>query len=196
MNPKFTSLNLVTRQQEDDVFQLISRLIRALRSPRIAIDERHTPRLHARFLINLLSRYKRKAAAAPEQHQNNNSPSAVRWPNQSTPPQWTELPEDNRNSNLYYTAHEKEVEQTGDTEFADFDFAGMEYEEDVLGALRLLAKPEYWRDMMTPGFVFFELDQHVYLTRNFDRLQWWQPARKQEIQDASYLLNVNTIPSA
>ena len=96
----------------------------------------------------------------------------MRWPNQSTPPQWTELPEDNRNSNLYYTAHEKEVEQTGDTEFADFDFAGMEYEEDVLGALRLLAKPEYWRDMMTPGFVFFELDQHVYLTRNFDRLQW------------------------
>jgi hypothetical protein len=44
------------------VFDLIERLIQTLSSPEIAIDARHTPKLYARFLAGLLSRYHRNDA--------------------------------------------------------------------------------------------------------------------------------------
>jgi len=38
---------------------LIARAIHILSSPHIAVDDRHTPKLHARFLARLLSRHRR-----------------------------------------------------------------------------------------------------------------------------------------
>lgn len=52
----------MTKDQENDVFNLIGRLIQTLSSPKIAIDERHTPKLYARFLAGLLSRHRRDGA--------------------------------------------------------------------------------------------------------------------------------------
>jgi hypothetical protein len=52
----------LTKDQENNVFDLIGRLIQTLSSPKIAIDERHTPKLYARFLAGLLSRHRRDGA--------------------------------------------------------------------------------------------------------------------------------------
>ena len=52
----------MTKGQENDIFDLIGRLIETLSSPKIAIDDRHTPKLYARFLAGLLSRHRRDGA--------------------------------------------------------------------------------------------------------------------------------------
>lgn len=50
---------LISNAQEGEIFDLIERLIHTLNSPEIAIDDRHTPKLHARFLFGLLSKHRR-----------------------------------------------------------------------------------------------------------------------------------------
>ena len=50
------------KEQENEIFDLIGRLIQTLSSPKIAIDDRHTPKLYARFLAGLLSRHRRDGA--------------------------------------------------------------------------------------------------------------------------------------
>lgn len=52
----------MTKDQENNVFDLIGRLIQTLSSPKISIDDRHTPKLYARFLAGLLSRHRRDGA--------------------------------------------------------------------------------------------------------------------------------------
>lgn len=49
----------MTKGQENDIFDLIGRLIQTLSSSKISIDDRHTPKLYARFLAGLLSRHRR-----------------------------------------------------------------------------------------------------------------------------------------
>ncbi|KAG5637475.1 hypothetical protein H0H81_004446 [Sphagnurus paluster] len=53
LRPEFASL--LSKDQENAIFELISRLINTLSSDKIAVDERHTPNLYARFLTKLLS---------------------------------------------------------------------------------------------------------------------------------------------
>ena len=43
--------------QKDDIITLVGRLIEVLQSEEVAIDERHTPKLYARFLGGLLERH-------------------------------------------------------------------------------------------------------------------------------------------
>lgn len=52
----------MAKEQENEIFDLIGRLIQTLSSPKIAIDDRHTPKLYARFLAGLLSRHRRDGA--------------------------------------------------------------------------------------------------------------------------------------
>jgi len=67
LRPDFS--NLLNKEQEAEVFDLIGRLIQTFSSPEIAIDDRHTPRLYARFLAGLLSRHRREAANAGRSYQ-------------------------------------------------------------------------------------------------------------------------------
>ncbi|KAH7920352.1 hypothetical protein BV22DRAFT_1021375 [Leucogyrophana mollusca] len=55
LRPDFAQL--LTRQMEDEIFELIGRLITCLQD--VAIDERHTPRLYARFLAGLLTKHRK-----------------------------------------------------------------------------------------------------------------------------------------
>lgn len=68
MRPEFASL--LSKEQEGDIFELIGRLIQTLSSPKIAIDDRHTPKLYARFLAGLLSRHRRDGATVGRLHPN------------------------------------------------------------------------------------------------------------------------------
>jgi hypothetical protein len=67
LRPDFS--NLLSKQQETDIFLLIGRLIQTLSSPEIAIDDRHTPRLYARFLAGLLTRHRRDGTTSQRQGQ-------------------------------------------------------------------------------------------------------------------------------
>lgn len=57
LKPEFKGL--VNKDQEGEMFDLIERLIQTFNSSEIAIDDRHTPKLHARFLSVLLSKHRR-----------------------------------------------------------------------------------------------------------------------------------------
>ncbi|KAJ8522831.1 hypothetical protein ONZ45_g676 [Pleurotus djamor] len=60
LRPEFSQL--LTKDQESEIFDLIGRLIQTLSSSDIAIDDRHTPKLYARFLAGLLSKHRRDGA--------------------------------------------------------------------------------------------------------------------------------------
>ncbi|KAJ4490612.1 putative fungal-specific transcription factor [Lentinula aciculospora] len=60
LRPEFQ--NSLLKEEENDIFNLIGRLIQTLSSPAIAIDDRHTPKLYARFLAGLLSKHRRDGA--------------------------------------------------------------------------------------------------------------------------------------
>ncbi|OBZ72956.1 Protein priB [Grifola frondosa] len=83
IRPEFAKL--ISRDRETEIFDIIGRLIEKLSSPEIAIDDRHTPKLHARFLAALLAKHRRDVAAAgrlqaqqpPPQSQNQDSHSTV-----------------------------------------------------------------------------------------------------------------------
>ncbi|KAF7311314.1 hypothetical protein MKEN_01033100 [Mycena kentingensis (nom. inval.)] len=57
LKPQFA--HIMPKEEEEQVFDLIGRLIQTLSSPEIAIDDRHTPKLYARFLAGLLSKHRR-----------------------------------------------------------------------------------------------------------------------------------------
>lgn len=184
------NMNLITKQQEGEIFELIHRLIQSLQSPEIAIDERHTPRLHARFLTGLLSRYKRDVATTgrlhtqppPSQEQFTRGSSVPQQPSQSgSSPQVFSVaqgpvdsdhqmghthssPDSVPNEPIY----EPEAAYTGGAgepvEVLDFDTSSMNGDDDMLGALRILKTPAYWSDMMTPGYVPLQSKLHASLT--------------------------------
>lgn len=58
LRPEFAQL--LTREMEDEIFDLIGRLITTFQD--LAIDERHTPHLYARFLASLLTRHRKGGA--------------------------------------------------------------------------------------------------------------------------------------
>ncbi|KAF8063303.1 fungal-specific transcription factor domain-containing protein [Lyophyllum atratum] len=66
LRPEFSSL--LSKDQETEIFDLIGRLIQTLSSPDIAIDDRHTPKLYARFLAGLLSKHRRDGATVGRLH--------------------------------------------------------------------------------------------------------------------------------
>ncbi|KAL0066966.1 hypothetical protein AAF712_005955 [Marasmius tenuissimus] len=60
LRPEFSSL--LPKEEGSEIYQLIGRLIQTLSSPTLAIDDRHTPKLYARFLAGLLSHHRRDGA--------------------------------------------------------------------------------------------------------------------------------------
>lgn len=87
LRPEFAQL--LTRQMEDEIFELIGRLITTLQD--VAIDERHTPRLYARFLASLLTRHRKGGGAVggrlqhvPPQSQVSHQPEPRNFASQSS----------------------------------------------------------------------------------------------------------------
>ena len=66
------------RERQQEIFDLISRLIDKLGSAEVAIDERHTPALHSRFLHSLLRKHRRDLAVSsrPSDQQPPSQPQA------------------------------------------------------------------------------------------------------------------------
>jgi hypothetical protein len=58
----------MTPELETEIFDLINRLIQKLSSSEIAIDDRHTPKLYARFLASLLARNRKDGTSSQGPH--------------------------------------------------------------------------------------------------------------------------------
>ncbi|KAG6333341.1 hypothetical protein ID866_5747 [Astraeus odoratus] len=86
LRPEFAPL--LTVEMEDEIFELISRLITTLQD--LAIDERHTPHLYARFLANLLTRHRKGGAGLGGRMQPNPPTSQLVHQSQPQPHSYSE----------------------------------------------------------------------------------------------------------
>ncbi|KAH8109643.1 fungal-specific transcription factor domain-containing protein [Phellopilus nigrolimitatus] len=66
LRPEFS--NLVTREQTSQIFGLIGKLIQVLASSEVSIDDRHTPKLYARFLAGLLAKHQPGGSSSGRLH--------------------------------------------------------------------------------------------------------------------------------
>ena len=66
LRPEFA--NLLTQEQTNNIFGLIARLIQVLSSSEVAIDDRHTPKLYARFLAGLLAKHQPGGSSSGRLH--------------------------------------------------------------------------------------------------------------------------------
>jgi hypothetical protein len=170
------SLGMINKQHEEEIFELIQRLIQTLQLPEIAIDEIHTSRLHARFLTSLLLQYKRNAATSDRLHAQplssreqqflTDTYHALQMSRQSSSQQVSmgSAPDHSYDKGYSYSSpdippnepmYEPEAACTGESvlvELLDFDSAPVGTDDDLLGSLRILNTPAYWLDMMTPGY--------------------------------------------
>ncbi|KZT65531.1 hypothetical protein DAEQUDRAFT_768801 [Daedalea quercina L-15889] len=192
MRPEFKSL--ITAAQEAEIFDLIGRLIRTLSSPEIAIDERHTPKLHARFLAGLLAKHRRDIATAGRIQTQQQPPAAQASPHSQVNPSGSThtfptsesastSPGESTfsGSGMGYTGEgqlfvggQVEPVYQEDTAYAAgtgpmevFDFGSVTGQGiETLGALQALQNPSYWRDMMMPGYSWPENNDSYGLNGN------------------------------
>ena len=191
---------------------MITRLIQTLNSPEIAIDDRHTPRLHARFLAGLLSRHRRDVATSGRLHPPPPPPNqtvgmgggagqtlggggAYSQPagtqqvfsvapshNQSQSPmqqqqqmqqqgqqqqQMQGVVETRTMPTAVEPVYHQEAAYTADIgplEVLDFSPDGSIDDEIFGGPLLALKNPNYWDNMMMPGYVFLVRDG-LYVVR-------------------------------
>ncbi|KAJ6632448.1 hypothetical protein B0H10DRAFT_1771021 [Mycena sp. CBHHK59/15] len=187
LRPEFS--HLMAQEQETEVFDLIGRLIQTLSSPEIAIDDRHTPKLYARFLAGLLSRHRRDGATVgrlhpqpPAQQSIASSSSSDYGHSSSASTTFTLSPMTGAGAALEpqgahgyghvyaQAAPEKagtpiyraEATYAGAVQFgAEMDLGtGLPDEEQMLAAMQALKNPAWWDNMMMPGFSWPDSTRH------------------------------------
>ncbi|KAG6809261.1 hypothetical protein H0H92_000968 [Tricholoma furcatifolium] len=179
LKPEFSSL--LSKEHETEIFDLIGRLIQTLSSPEIAIDDRHTPKLYARFLAGLLSRHRRDGATAGRLHPHpppNNSSSSQDLVQPGPPSTSTFSVSSSQASSSHtqgssFTGHSFQQDGKADmtpiyepettfsagtgaihfgTDYGISAFGGGVSDEEMLATMRALKNPEWWENMMMPGF--------------------------------------------
>ncbi|KAF8151772.1 fungal-specific transcription factor domain-containing protein [Crassisporium funariophilum] len=176
LRPEFSSF--LAKDQESNIFDLIGRLIMTLSSTKIAIDDRHTPKLYARFLASLLSRHRGDGATVgrlqtnPPPHSQlpggagNQNPSgmgsySVARPGQAGAGQggaesYGQHSFSQAMDTPVYMPEATFTSSTGAIQLGtDFD---MSYEgngfsdEEMLATMQAIKNPAWWSNMMMPGF--------------------------------------------
>ncbi|KAI0710814.1 hypothetical protein C8Q76DRAFT_624091 [Earliella scabrosa] len=200
LRPEFS--NLVSREQQQEIFDLISRLIEKLGSPDVAIDERHTPALHSRFLHSLLRKHRRDLATATRNappNANANANAFQTSPSSSGPSSSAQFgglgaapggggsyesiagSSPTSYSDSSYTmptspAFETEPTYTavnGGHSQGMFQFG--QQQDETWGALLALQNPNYWKDMMMPGFTWPESPPSMdHMQNGFDTFNQFQ----------------------
>ncbi|KIM44248.1 hypothetical protein M413DRAFT_443269 [Hebeloma cylindrosporum] len=175
LKPEFSSF--LVKEQANEIFDLIGRLIQTLSSPKIAIDDRHTPKLYARFLAGLLSRHRRDGATVGRL-QTNPPPSTHTTETTQPPVTQAPLPTSSRttgggqpmdqsfgqaptNMNQVmdtpiYMPEATFAASTGQIDFgADYEMSyggNMFSDEEMLATMQAIKNPAWWQNMMMPGF--------------------------------------------
>jgi len=177
LKPEFSSF--LVKERETEIFDLIRRLIQTLSSTKIAIDDRHTPKLYARFLTGLISRHRgdgptigRLQTIPPAQSQ----VSSASLPNSGSSSATFTLPPSGavvQGGEQTFTPAPNSLNQASSTPvyvpeatFAtgeaielstDFDmgYGGGFSDEEMLATMQAIKNPDWWSNMMMPGYVGF-----------------------------------------
>jgi len=188
LRPEFSWL--VEPDDKAKIFDLIGRLIQTLNSPDVSIDNKHTPKLHAKFLAGLLTKHhqdsnqgplpqgplppsKHSVGGDPTSYEGQPQPSSTstryfsqgQGTTQSTSMSqggfgevsYTSDPNLSSQPGVPYTHPASQCQlQTPDGVAAAQDsavnaMAGLS-EEDMLATLRAIGNPNWWSNMMMPGF--------------------------------------------
>ncbi|KAF8634663.1 hypothetical protein AX15_000766 [Amanita polypyramis BW_CC] len=174
LRPEFS--HFLSKDEEMDIFVLISRLIQTLSSPKISIDDKHIPKLYARFLAGLLARHRKEGIASGYHH-----PASAPH-NPMPPPEGPTLTiqdssadgvsftvpqfQDHgamRNNFMYNTFDQQsDINAYGpDATFSDsaipiiIDNNSVENnipEGELLATMQAIKNPTWWENMMLPGF--------------------------------------------
>ena len=157
---------------------MIGRLIQTLSSPKIAIDDRHTPKLYARFLAGLLSRHRRDGVTVGRLHPQSLPPSTTST-NGPTQPASASItfsvsqpqgqgnaaesnPSFSQNSlrqtmdtpiympEATFGASTGQIHFGNDLEMAAYSNSGFS-EEETLATMQAIRNPAWWQTMMMPG---------------------------------------------
>lgn len=149
-----------------DILVLISRLIQTLSSPKLAIDDKHMPKLYARFLTGLLARHRREGIASghlsASSHNPRPPPEGPSIIIHEYAPQTQEgaapgLNFDNNSDQLpeINTCGMDSVSADGcipiiinDDYLVDGNLLP---EEEFLATMQTIKNPNWWQDMMLPG---------------------------------------------
>lgn len=188
LRPEFSWL--VEPDDRTKIFDLIGRLIQTLNSPEVSIDNKHTPKLHAKFLAGLLTKYHQDSNKdspsqeplppsehtvgddpAPYEGQPQPSSTSARYfgqgqgTTQSTSMSqggfgevsYTSDPNLSSQPSISYPHQTPQYQlQTSDGVAAAQDsavnaMAGLS-EEDMLSTLRAIGNPNWWSNVMMPGY--------------------------------------------
>jgi len=170
LQPEFSSF--LTKEQETETLDLIGRLIQTLSSPKIAIDDRHTPKLYARFLAGLLSRYRRDGTG-PGRSQTNppprervpaSVPQAALAPLTSVPSQTqsgsgqggqqSRMPDNVTQAMDTSTNFPQATFDDMPFTLEDFDMAALDAisEAEMLATMQAIKNPAWWSTGLMPGF--------------------------------------------
>jgi hypothetical protein len=167
---------LVSQEQETEILELVGRLIQTLGSNEIAIDDRHTPKVYARFLAGLLSKHRREGLSESQPprgglpaHPNGHVPQQQQ---QQQDAQAQPMYADARMHNAYQHS-QQQVQQSQLQPQQNAVYAGTQpppsllmngqpflstpeltsdYSEESLASLAALRNPAWWDGMMLPGF--------------------------------------------
>ncbi|KAF8804042.1 hypothetical protein BYT27DRAFT_7194756 [Phlegmacium glaucopus] len=177
LRPEFSSF--LTKDQEINVFDLIGRLIQTLSSPKIAIDDRHTPKLYARFLAGLLSRHRRDGATIgrlqplppPPSSLSTNTNSPGQSSSAPTGPFASSTPDNGGQSQDFSQTTSCQVPMDTSMYMPEATFAtntnganplGSTFDwtyfsngfsdEEMLATMQAIKNPTWWSNMMMPGF--------------------------------------------
>ncbi|KAF8907042.1 hypothetical protein CPB84DRAFT_1878586 [Gymnopilus junonius] len=171
LRPEFSSF--LVKEQENEIFDLIGRLIQTLSSPKIAIDDRHTPKLYARFLAGLLSRHRGDGATVgrlqtippPQRQVPGSNPQGLSssgmsiasrgtGTGQGTDSSFGSLPQ--AMETPIYMPEATFATSTGQISFgSDYDMsfgANGFSDEEMLATMQAIKNPSWWQNMMMPGF--------------------------------------------
>ncbi|KAF9653763.1 hypothetical protein BDM02DRAFT_3153137 [Thelephora ganbajun] len=122
LRPEFSWL--VEADDKTKIFDLIGRLIQTLNSPEVAVDNKHTPKLHAKFLAGLLMKHHQdsnkdqlsQAPLPPSKHSVGGNPTS--YGGQSQPP----------STSAQYFGHSHETTQS--TSMSQGGFDNISYRSD------------------------------------------------------------------
>ena len=170
MRPEFSKL--LSTEEEAEILKLISRLIQALSSPKVAIDDKHTPKLYARFLATLLARHRKDGATRqrtvsasnnfdppPRNDAQNHAIStdqvATHIQGDAGPPQSTDAAMNFFSDSSGAHVYTPEVTfADGSSSFSINDILmenNLLSEEEILATMQSIKNPSWWQNMMLPG---------------------------------------------
>ncbi|KAF8522542.1 hypothetical protein JB92DRAFT_2887791 [Gautieria morchelliformis] len=190
LRPRFASV--LESHQKDDIINLVGRLIDVLQSDKVAIDDRHTPKLYARFLAGLLERHtsSHRSSRSSEPLSETDEPTfaiTIEQPQETlleshashpvyhppivTPPSPKNLSapsiHDGASSvsdTIPAHSHASSAPTVPDTIMTD---EHSRTDDGMLATMRAIANPTFWDDMMMPGFSWTPLENQTELFQQY-----------------------------